>query len=116
MIKHTALAAGLALASSLAIAGTDHATTAEQVRDWQKMDTNADHLISPQEMMDYMSAYWAAQGKSAKHPAAAGEPQAAGDLRDWQAMDTNGDSLISPDEMKAYMAIRQAQKQAALSN
>lgn len=72
MITHIAVAASLALASGFAVAGTgNHASSGkEQVRDWKKMDVDGDNHVTPKEMMDYMSAYWASQGRTAQHPAA----------------------------------------------
>ncbi len=50
------LATLLALGSTTALAQTDPAA----VRDWKKIDTNGDHLISPEEMKAYLEAEWRA--------------------------------------------------------
>jgi hypothetical protein len=34
-----------------------------EVRDWSKIDTNKDSLISPEEMQQYLEAAWTAQKK-----------------------------------------------------
>ena len=36
---------------------------AADVRDWSAIDTNKDHLISPEEMEKYLSGVWAAKPK-----------------------------------------------------
>lgn len=79
MIKHIAAAASLALAPAFAVAADEpHAAAGrEQVRDWKKMDVDGDNYITPKEMMDYMSAYAASQGKAAQHSAAGKDTSSA---------------------------------------
>jgi hypothetical protein len=72
MMKHLALitAASLALASPLAFAATTHkqaqtqpassAHKSVQVWNWSSIDTNKDHLISPDEMQKFLTAQWKA--------------------------------------------------------
>jgi hypothetical protein len=51
------LAVLLTLGSGSALAQSDPATA---VRDWSKIDTNRDNLISPEEMKAYLEAEWRA--------------------------------------------------------
>ncbi|MGL4190884.1 MAG: hypothetical protein ACRCTM_18650 [Sphaerotilus sulfidivorans] len=44
-------------------AATLGAASKPETRDWAKIDTNRDHLISPDEMQKYLEESWAAQKK-----------------------------------------------------
>ncbi len=37
-----------------------------EVRDWEAIDTNRDHSISPEEMKQFLEAQWAKPGKGDK--------------------------------------------------
>jgi hypothetical protein len=51
-------ALGMALSSTTLVAGTKMENGTE-VRDWQAIDGNKDHLISPEEMEKFLQATWA---------------------------------------------------------
>lgn len=55
------------VAKQLQATGTGTATLGaankRETRDWAKIDTNRDHLISPDEMQKYLDESWAAQKK-----------------------------------------------------
>lgn len=64
----------LAVAATASIAGTpgkkasDSAvtTTPTAVRDWSKVDTNRDNLVSPEEMEKFLASAWAARKAASK--------------------------------------------------
>ena len=41
-------------------------TTPTAVRDWSKVDTNRDNLVSPEEMEKFLSSVWAAHKTASK--------------------------------------------------
>ena len=46
--------------------GTTAATTFAAGRDWSKIDTNRDSLVSPEEMEKFLSSAWAAHKTAGK--------------------------------------------------
>jgi hypothetical protein len=48
---------------AIAMEAKEDKVTGSQVRNWESIDTNKDHAISPEEMQNFLNGVWSAKGK-----------------------------------------------------
>ena len=60
------LVLAITVLSAPVMAAQQSSTSKQQTRDWNAIDTNHDHYISPEEMQTYLDHVWAQHAKANK--------------------------------------------------